>query len=71
MGPIPIDNELFIKGIPENATIKINDLNGALLFIKHTTNQTTKIDLSRFDSGAYLIVFETDKGKIVKKIIKN
>ncbi len=71
MGPIPIDNELFIKGIPENTTIKINDLKGALLFIKHTTNQTTKIDLSRFDSGAYLIIFETDKGKIVKKIIKN
>lgn len=71
IGPNPVQNELLINGLPKNTTIKINSLSGELLHTVQSINQKANIDVSHFNSGIYIIVFETAKGKIAKKVIKH
>ena len=69
--PNPTSNYLNIS-LPNNNYLKsaiIYDLNGKEIF--KTNNNLEKIDLSRFQSGTYLLLLETEKGNKSLKIIKN
>ncbi len=69
--PNPVKEQLHISGLPLYTTISVRSLSGAELLNLQSDAQTQTIDLSSFESGLYLLVLETEKGKIVKKIIKN
>lgn len=64
--PNPTKNIFHIKG--ENITdIEILNLAGSLIF---KNNSTTRIDMSNFKSGIYLIRFKNGNQTIVKKLVK-
>ncbi|MDA3942739.1 MAG: T9SS type A sorting domain-containing protein [Bacteroidetes bacterium] len=71
LGPNPVSKELSISGLPKNTSISISTLTGEVLYVEKYFDQQQSIDLSALKSGIYLVVFETAKGKIVKKIIKH
>ncbi len=58
---IQTDNSLQFK------SVEIKDVLGKTIL---SSNQTT-IDLSKFDAGIYFVEVTTDKGKYVKRIIRN
>ena len=67
--PIPSTYKLNIElNSSSLATYQINDLNGNLI-IENTFNNTTKIDLSNFAKGSYLLNISTEKRKLTKKIV--
>ncbi len=63
---LSIENELF----NENYSIQISDLNGRAIKNINSSNASLTIDMSEFQNGIYFVLVSTDKGKFVKKIIK-
>ena len=49
--------------------LTVFDLSGKKLL--QTSENTNQIDVTNFKSGVYLLVIETKKGTVTKKIIKN
>lgn len=72
--PNPLNNELTIKAQNRltQLLVKIIDTNGRMILSeKHSsTGNDIKLDMKNFASGTYLIELETNKVKIIKKIIK-
>lgn len=56
------DKEIEIK------SITIRDLHGRLQYTRQ--ENTKRVDISPFSTGLYLLYIETDKGTVVKKVIK-
>jgi hypothetical protein len=50
--------------------ISIADISGRKIIEKLPTNRNETLDLSRFESGLYIIMFETDKEIYISKILK-
>lgn len=71
LAPNPVKDQLKISGLPAFASVSIRNLAGAELSKIRTDSPTHIIDLSSLEAGLYLVVFESEKGKIVRKIIKN
>lgn len=64
--PNPTKNIFHIKG--EDITdIEILNLAGSIIF---KNNSTTRIDMSNFKNGIYLVRIKTNSGIVVKKLIK-
>jgi hypothetical protein len=64
--PNPTKNIFFIRG--ENISeIEILNLAGTLVF---KNSSTTRIDMSNFKSGIYLVRFKKDSQTIIKKLVK-
>lgn len=70
--PNPTNNVLYIKR-PTNseATINIYDINGRLILNQNINKTLNEINLSKFQSGMYVLEYKTDNTKIVKQIIKH
>lgn len=70
LSPNPTENTLTIDNI-NNLTIKsisISTLDGKI--INKISNDFKKIDISSFNSGIYLLIINTERGNLIKKIIK-
>ena len=67
--PNPTSN--FIEITAENiCSIKIIDISGKIIYSFETTDNSTTIDLSKFEKGIYFVKISTDNSTYSKKIIK-
>ena len=68
--PNPTSNEVNIQiGDLEIKSYQIFNYLGQELMKKQVRENFNKMELSSFSAGIYLLVFETDKGKTVKKLV--
>lgn len=69
--PNPVHDYLFIKGIGEECTIKIFDINSKMIY-SHRVKEGSSIDISKFISGVYLYqIYNSNTNKMIKgKLIK-
>ena len=66
--PNPVKSDLFVVGLPQNATIKIFDMRGKLLL--NTRNTNNQIDVNNLSKGIYTIQVSGRNGIITRKIVK-
>ena len=70
--PIPVDDRLYIETHNQTLTIEIYDVFGRLQVSETPSHQgNLTIDLENLKSGIYFVKINTEKGNIVKRIIKN
>lgn len=67
--PNPAKNKIEIEGLP-TGQIELMDLNGRIIQIDNFFETKTSVDISRLSSGVYLIRIKTDKGLIMRKLIR-
>jgi Secretion system C-terminal sorting domain len=61
---------IFTISIKEDASVKMYDMFGKLIYTSKTNIGESKIDISNYPSGIYLLQVETENGSVTKKIIK-
>ena len=54
-----------------NLELEIHDLNGRLLLKTNKNNKSVSLDLSRYQSGVYMLKIKVNGSQIIKKIIKD
>jgi len=69
--PNPTSDFINIKSNDEIKFIKIYDIKGSLVKTENISGKTSKIDISPFPKGNYIISVETKSGIETKKFIKN
>lgn len=70
--PNPTSDYLHINSTEKLKSITVFDFLGKNILTKNTFSNEEKIDLSKFNSGIYLVKIESENGKIkTQKIIKN
>ena len=71
--PNPVNDKLYIVTEDEVEEVVVYSITGVIVGQQSTVNgqQTLTIDLSDLKSGIYFVKINTDKGNIVKRIIKN
>jgi len=67
--PNPTNDKIEIES-PKKTNIEIINARGQIIEKLKTSNIKTKVDLTKYSSGVYIIKAKTDNGIIVKKIIK-
>src|SRR6056297_2517155 len=69
--PNPVDDKINIRSTSEQVSrVVVTDLSGRVCLQKITNNQNEVLNLSKLNSGIYLIQLETEKGKYTAKIVK-
>ena len=68
--PNPVQNKLFIKGLNENAIIKITDLTGKVIITTESQSIVNGLDVSKLNSAMYFVTISTKDSISVIKIIK-
>ena len=70
--PNPVDDKLYIATEEEVKEVVVYSITGVIVGQQSTVNsqQTLTIDLSDLKSGIYFVKINTEKGNIVKRIIK-
>ncbi len=66
--PNPVKSDLFVNGLPQNATVKIFDMRGKLLINRQNVNE--EIDVNNLAKGVYTIQISGKNGIITKKFVK-
>lgn len=71
--PNPVNDKLYIEAEVKIEDVAIYTITGVMVGQQTTSNgqQTLTLDLSELNSGIYFVRINTDKGEIVKKIVKN
>ncbi len=71
--PNPVNDILYIEAETETLTIEIYDVYGRVQNLRNSETQKLRnsIDLSDLKSGIYFVKINTEKGNIVKRIIKD
>jgi hypothetical protein len=69
--PNPVGSKFTIESTDKTYKIKIVDIKGNTTFTEIVDNQKKEIDISRYNSGIYFLYIESEKGSIVKKVVKN
>ena len=73
--PNPVNDRLYIKTqtLTQTLTIEIYDVYGRVQNLRNSETQKLRnsIDVSSLKSGIYFVKINTEKGNIVKRIIKN
>ena len=64
----PAKDQFQIKGISQNSRIWIYDLSGKLK-LESNVNPNTSIDISKLESGVYLLQVESDGMMVRKKLV--
>ena len=67
--PNPVQSTVTIQGV-ENATIRIYDMNGKRILIKHSISQNETLDLSQLSVGIYYAQVNRLEDTQVLKIVK-
>src|SRR6056297_188358 len=69
--PNPVGDKINIRSTSEQVSrVVVTDLSGRVCLQKTTNNQNEVLNLSKLNSGIYLIQLETEKGKYTAKIVK-
>ena len=68
--PNPTSNFINIKSEEVIKSIKIYDIKGSLIKTENNSDKNSKIDVSSFAKGSYVISIETNSGIETKKFIK-
>ncbi|MBL7930845.1 MAG: DUF4465 domain-containing protein [Bacteroidia bacterium] len=68
--PNPFSSQVNIDTYGISTNVMIKDINGKLVFERMIENQT-KVDFTTLQNGVYLIELNSEKGRSVKRIIKN
>ena len=69
--PNPVRSQLNIGGDCHLVkTVTVLSLNG-LPLIRKTLNGNSQLDLSELSDGAYIVVLETEKGFVYRKVLKS
>lgn len=63
------DNSISIQGLTESAHLTVSDMYGKII-LSQTVNSIQKVSISALPQGVYIIKLATDKGEVVKKILK-
>jgi len=66
--PNPVKSNLFVDGLPQNATVKIYDMRGKLLL--SSKNGENQIDVNNLAKGVYSIQISDKNGITTKKFVK-
>jgi hypothetical protein len=66
--PNPASNQLTVSGVAYDSEISIYDLNGRMIYCNLLTDN--KIDISRLNSGAYIIKIAEEKAMVIAKFVK-
>jgi hypothetical protein len=66
--PNPVKSNLFVDGLPQNATVKIYDMRGKLVL--SSRNGNNQIDVNNFAKGVYSIQISGKNGITTKKFVK-
>ena len=71
--PNPANDRLYIEAEAEINEVVVYTITGVIVGQQTTDNgqQSLSIDLSRLNAGIYIVKINTEKGNIVKQIIKN
>ena len=71
--PNPTNDRLYIEAEAEINEVVVYTITGVIVGQQTTDNgqQSLSIDLSRLNAGIYIVKINTEKGNIVKQIIKN
>ncbi len=70
--PNPVGNEVTIKvDNLANGNVNIINSNGAVMLYSELSSEATTIDLSALQAGVYYMQVISDKGTVVKKLLKN
>ncbi len=71
--PNPVNDKLYIEAEVEIENVTVYTITGVMVGQQTTSNgqQTLTLDLSELNSGIYFVKISTDKGEVVKKIVKN
>ena len=67
--PNPVQNILHIRNLDTSGSLKIYNLQGKLVY--ENTDLAESIDVSSLASGLYMVILQTEKGRLVKKFIKS
>ncbi len=65
---LEVSSDLFLS--TGQCNLKITDLTGKTIINYQLSNKHSEIDISNQPAGIYFMIIQTDKGSIVKKIIK-
>jgi hypothetical protein len=68
--PNPVNDRLYIETLTLTQTVEIFDIYGRRQKSIVNSQRSTVIDLSELKSGIYFVKINTEKGNIVKRIIK-
>jgi hypothetical protein len=68
IGPVPATDMLRIGGLKGPTTVGVYNIHGELLLSTHTYDPACEIDLAGFTAGLYMIILQTDKETVVRKI---
>ena len=76
----PIEISLYPNPAKQNIVVKLNefnkasltvyDLSGRLILNKNLDSSLTNLNVSGFATGVYLFKIKTDKGEVIKRIVK-
>ena len=71
--PNPVHDRLYIETLTQTLTIEIYDIYGRVQNLRNSETQKLRnsIDLSNLKAGIYFVKINTEKGNIVKRIIKD
>lgn len=71
MYPVPVSSELRVRNLMHVRSIEVLDITGKVLINTNVTrNEEIGIPVYQLNKGMYFIRFNTDKGAIVKRLIK-
>ncbi|MCK5825160.1 MAG: fibronectin type III domain-containing protein [Ichthyobacteriaceae bacterium] len=71
ISPIPVNNTLNISSEYIITKTIVKSTTGATVLSKKTHSKVLHLNVNNLNSGVYLLIIETKKGNIIKKIIKN
>lgn len=72
--PNPVKGNVFLEGISGDVKVMVRDINGKEIFRESLrdseTDERFSINVSRWEAGTYFIIFESERQKSVKKLLK-
>lgn len=69
--PNPAKNKITLQGIEKYKKVRITDLQGKILFNQSLTGEKVELDISRLNSGMYILQLGNENFEINLKLIKN
>lgn len=69
--PIPANDQITISSNQAIQTIQLYNVSGQLVYQDAKNQSTVSLDLSTYESGAYVLVVGTENGTYEKRIVKN
>jgi hypothetical protein len=68
--PNPVNNQLFISGLDQPATVQIYSMNGTLVISENVDGQNA-VPIGKLEDGVYMVKITSGNRSWTKKILKN